>query len=293
MAASVTPANLACLALNSLYSRAAGLLTRARRTSHLYALRASGPLLLDLYRAPSPEPSPVALWFHGGGWRVGSRRTVEPGVLALTQRGYAVACVSYRLSHQATWPAPAYDAKAAVRWLRANGAGLGLETSRLVVIGASAGGHLASIVGATSGTDALREPGLPEDAPSSDVCGVVAYYPAVDPLGPAHLGALHRRLSDAVWGRMLGGRPSDAPGRARSADPRTYLTRSPVPFLVLHGAADGIVAPAESESLCDALRAAGGVVERHVLRGLVHADPRFNAAAHMAPVHSFLDAVTR
>src|SRR4051794_22456257 len=93
-------------------------------------------LQLDLYLPPD-RPAPLCLWLHGGGWARGSRtaRAAER-LVPVAESGVAVAAVQYRLSGAAAFPAPLDDARSAVRWLRRNAAGLGLDADRVGVWGA-------------------------------------------------------------------------------------------------------------------------------------------------------------
>lgn len=111
----------------------------------------SGRLRLDLY-LPAPHSAgqmPGLVLVHGGGWRAGSRDNLAPMAIRMAQRGYASATISYRLSGEATYPAALDDLKAAVRWMRGQGAAYGIDAARIGVAGASAGGQLASLAGVT------------------------------------------------------------------------------------------------------------------------------------------------
>lgn len=118
-----------------------------------YARPGGRALQLDLYLPATPQggPVPVVVFVHGGGWRAGERRNFAPMAIAMAQRGYAAATISYRLSPEARYPAAIHDAKAAVRWMRANAAQYGMDASRIAVSGGSAGGQIASLVGVTNG----------------------------------------------------------------------------------------------------------------------------------------------
>lgn len=123
-----------------------------------YAEVGGRPLQLDLYLAESAEPTPLIVWIHGGAWRGGSRKQVPPSVRRLVAGGTSVASIDYRLTGQVGqwgdepvhWPAQRDDAKAAVRWLRAHAEELNLDSDAFVAWGASAGGHLATILGLTN-----------------------------------------------------------------------------------------------------------------------------------------------
>src|SRR5262245_16777171 len=101
---------------------------------------------LDLYLPMKTDnPLPVIIWIHGGGWRAGSKDRCP--ITALSAKGYAVASINYRFLVHADFPAQIEDCKAAVRWLRANAKTYNLDPDHIGVMGASAGGHLASLLG--------------------------------------------------------------------------------------------------------------------------------------------------
>ena len=158
------------------------------------------PLELDLYLPPAADtPAPVVVFLHGGGWRVGSRRSLGPSYAGATPHpfeqvaaaGIAVASVDYRLSGEQTWPAQLHDAKASVRWLRARVHEVGLDPERIGAWGESAGGHLALLLGLTgpeNGSDLDGDVGI--GTGSSAVSAVAAWYPPSDLTAlPGDLGA--------------------------------------------------------------------------------------------------------
>ncbi len=132
-------------------------------------------LKLDLHRPDGP-PAGVIVWVHGGAWRSGSRADVD--LRGLTALGWAVASVDYRLSPQARFPAQIHDLKAAVRYLRARAAELGLPADRFVIAGSSAGAHLAALVGVTNGHPELEGTIGDHAATSSAVQAIVDLYGA-------------------------------------------------------------------------------------------------------------------
>ncbi|GAA3392498.1 alpha/beta hydrolase [Cryptosporangium minutisporangium] len=236
------------------------------------------PLELDLILPPeATAPAPVVVFLHGGGWRMGSRNAVGPAYAGarptpferLAQAGIGVASVDYRLSAEATWPAPLHDVKAAVRWLRARGGEAGIDTARIAAWGESAGGHLAALVGLTDDVlDLEGDVGLV--GPSSAVDAVVAWYT------PSDLGAVAADLGadpDAADSReaLLLGEPVTArPERTAAASPVTYAGPGAPPFLLLHGRADRLISVRQSERLADALTAAGADVTLELFDGADH-----------------------
>jgi acetyl esterase/lipase len=138
-------------------------------------------LELDLYLPPQETAVvPAAVFLHGGGWRIGSRRTLGPAYAGIfpspfervASTGIAIASVDYRLSGEAHWPVQLHDAKAAVRWLRARAPEINIDSDRIAAWGESAGGHLAALLGLT-GPELDGSVGVL--GPSSAVTAVVAW----------------------------------------------------------------------------------------------------------------------
>jgi acetyl esterase/lipase len=238
------------------------------------ALPGARPLELDLY-LPEDRPAPVVVFLHGGGWRVGSRRSGGPAFpgSSLFERvvaaGVAVASVDYRLTGEAVWPAQLHDAKAAVRWLRARAGELGLDPERVAAWGESAGGHLAALLGLTAGDPAL-EGDVGVTGPSSAVSAVAAWYPPTDLAGIA--ADLGTDPTDATTreAQLLGAPVPSVPEAAAQASPVTHVTPDAPPFLLLHGADDRKVPCAQSERLHSALVEAGVEAELVFYPGADH-----------------------
>ncbi|MGW1817454.1 alpha/beta hydrolase fold domain-containing protein [Streptomyces sp. NPDC002125] len=229
----------------------------------------SRPLELDLWRpAGADGPVPVIVFVHGGGWRTGRRddmgprfRTWRPGPFArLVQAGFAVACVDYRLSGEARFPAQRDDLAAALSWLRLRADELAVDPSRIVLWGESAGAHLAALAALISAT--------PEEA----VRGCVCWY------GPSDLGALAEDHGGGFdpgdpttrEARLLGAAPAVDEELARAASPVTHVSAGSPAFLLLHGTDDTLVPSRQSVRLADALRAAGAPVELRLIEGAQH-----------------------
>lgn len=222
------------------------------------------PLELDLWLpgAGTELPAPVVLFVHGGAWQRGRRddmgvltRGWQPGPFErLARAGFAVASVDYRLSREATFPAPLDDLRAALRWLGLRADELGVDPRRTVVWGESAGGHLASLLALTH-----TEPPL---------AGAVVWY------GPADLVTGHRPFDPTdpatPEALLLGAAPVNAPELAAAASPQRQAHADAPPFLIVHGEDDVLVSVEHGRALAAALRAAGAPVELRTVPGANH-----------------------
>ena len=263
-----------------------------------YARPDSGPLSLDLYLPEAGGPFPLIVWIHGGAFRAGDKAGIwyKP-ILNQTQRGYAVASIDYRLSGSAKFPALVHDAKAAVRWLRANAAQYNLKADRIVAAGESAGGYQAVMLG-TSGGVAELEGTLGNPKESSRVEGVIDFFGptallAMDDGASSCKTPLVHRAPNSPESLLLGCNLDDCPDRAKAASPITYVARDNPPFLILHGTADCQVPHSQSQRLYDALRAAGVKADLHLLPDVGHGDRRFMTPETEKLVNEFVDSVLK
>ncbi len=245
-------------------------------------------LALDLYTPAGTPPFPVVVWIHGGSW-ISGVRALFPGhpALRLRDRGYAVATIDYRLVPEGFFPAQAHDCKAALRWLRGNADRYGLDRVRIAAWGASAGGHLAALVGTSGGIAALEDPSQGHASESSRVQAVVDWFGPTDYL---LAGDADQQLAAAL---LLGCPISACPDKAALASPVTHVDGSDPPFLIQHGTADRVVPIAHSERLHGELLAAAVRSTITRLDGAGHATVEFLTAENLARIDAFLDAELR
>lgn len=214
-------------------------------------------LKLDLYVPEGAGPHPLVVWIHGGAWRGGSKEN-PPGAY-LRERGYAMASVSYRLSGAATWPAQIDDCQAAIRWLRTNGSGYGLDTRKIVAWGASAGGHLVAMLGALNAVE-----------------GVIDFFGPTDFLRMNDTpGKMDHNAPDSPESQLIGGPIQQNAERVAAANPIKFLSRKSPPFLIVHGDADPLVPLGQSQILKLALNRMGVQADLMVLPKAGHGGPRF------------------
>jgi acetyl esterase/lipase len=196
----------------------------------------SGNLALDFYRASGRAPAPCVIVLHSGGWNSGQRGELPAFDRWLAGRGYAVAAVSYRLAPESTWPAQRDDVMAAVAFLRAHAGPLGIDPTRLVLFGRSAGGQIAEAT-------AYSEPGLA-------LRGVIALYAPADLNFAYAFGKEDDVLkSPQLLRQFLGGPPTTARAAYDSASAILHVTPGTPPTLLMHGQLDDLVWHKQSERL--------------------------------------------
>ncbi len=217
-------------------------------------------LRCDVYVPPQqPDNAPAVLLVHGGSWRNNDRTQLRGYGIQLGRRGFVCVACEYRLSGEAQWPAQLHDVKAALRWMRANSADLGIDPNRICLSGNSAGAHLSLMV---AGTPAVAEfegdggnPGV-----STDVAAVIAFYP------PTVLGqGMH--LTEQVQELMGDGMTEEA---LRAASPATYARPDFPPTLLVHGTQDELVPHEATVDMHRLLCEAGAPADLHVYSGAPH-----------------------
>ena len=219
-------------------------------------------LKLDLARPDGDGPFPAIVFIHGGGWYQGGRQGYRGQIQEAAKRGYVAATISYRLmqfdeSEKETttatpiFPAQIHDAKAAIRWLRANAEKYNVDPNRIGVTGGSAGGHLSLLVGLTDPAANLEgKSGSPDR--SSRVQAVVNVF------GPTDMTFCFEKSSVAwIFRLFMGGTPNEAGERYKAASPITYVSEDDPPVLTLHGDQDALV-PVEQATMLDARMKAAG-----------------------------------
>ena len=235
------------------------------RADLVYASPGGRDLHLDLFLPPSQdELAPAVVYLHGGGWRAGNKRQFWRHAAHMASKGFIGVSVEYRLSGEATFPAAVEDAKAVVRWLRANASELGIDTNRIGAAGGSAGGHLAAMLGTTPGVQKLEGDGGHAEF-SSQVQAVGGFNPALDFSGIGGGEAAQRTLYE-----FLGSSYQENPDLWAEASPVRHVGEDSAPFLFLHGTEDRTVPYRQSVEMRDKLEAAGVRAEIFTADGAPH-----------------------
>ena len=230
----------------------------AVETDMEYGKAGDRSLKLDVIRPKqdSQEPRPAIVWIHGGGWQAGNKNSGTQRLAGLVSSGeYVGVSVGYRLTDVASWPAQIHDCKAAIRWVRANAKKYNINPDKIGVWGASAGGHLVSLLG-TSGDVAELEGENGTPGVSSRVTCVVDFCGPSDFLA---IGTSNPRLNDpgSPVFKLLGGPLSEKQDAAKQASPVTYVTKDDPPFLIMHGTDDRTVSIRQAELLSAKAKDAG------------------------------------
>lgn len=232
---------------------------------------------LDIMRpkAPARGLRPGVIMFHGGGWIESSNETMMTDFcLPYLERGFVVCNVEYRFASAAPAPAAVTDALDAARWFFAHASGYGVDPARIVVTGASAGGHLALMVGLT--------PAAANLGPPARVAAIVNGFGITDVA--ELLAGPHHKSWAAAW-------VPAQPGRlelARRVSPLTYVRPGLPPLLTVQGANDTTVPLEQGVRLTQALRAAGDDAELIIVPHAKHGFSRQQWPGVNAQIFAFL-----
>lgn len=251
-----------------------------------YARVGDHSLKLDLHLNPAKN-QPLLVYIHGGAWRGGSKE--NPPILALQEHGFAIASVNYRLTEDAPFPANVHDIKAAIRYLRAKSSVYGYDATRIGIVGSSAGGHLAALVGVTNRHKELE--GLVGEHldQSSNVQCIVSLFGASNLqsiLSQSTPQGLKMRVPALQL--LLDGHPEEKPELARLASPVAHVEKSDPPLLLIHGDADPQMPLQQAQEFAKAYEALKLPVQFIVIPGGAHGGAEFYDAERTAIMAKFL-----
>ncbi len=248
-------------------------------------------LILDLYLPEATANPPLVIFIHGGGWTL--RLHDQVPVLFLVNQGYALASITYRLSFDAQYPAQLHDVQAAIRWLRANAHRWSLNADRLVLVGSSAGGYLATLAGVTATREEYDGRLGNHIDQSLEVAGVVAYFAPSDFLLRARTQPRSANDPRSTTYQLLGTSPERHPELARRASPAWQVSNAAPPLLLFHGSSDSIVLPDQSKRLAEAYQSVGRPVQLHLVPGADHYVSDFYDRKSLGILTEFLDQIVR
>jgi acetyl esterase/lipase len=228
----------------------------------------------DLYLPKGSGPFPILIGVPGGGWRICARASLREWGFHLASRGYAMFVIDYRLATAArkAFPEAVQDVIAAVRFVRSSKAELAIDPSRIGLLGASAGAHLAALA-ALGGDAAGGRCGDALDATPADVKALVAIYGVYDLLSQWRDDLA--RNPDPEWNlirNLIGKDPYEDPRAYFEASPLAHISyaKNQMPVFVSWGGADEVVAPGQSEAFVRALQQARFTVRTHRIPAASH-----------------------
>ena len=267
------------IALFALSARAQDPFTYGVSANVTYNVASGQELKLDVYRPrDAVAPVPVAMYIHGGGWVAGSKESQVLWTLPFLQMGMAAVNVEYRLAKVAEAPAAVEDCRCALRWIIRNAERYKFDVNRIVVVGGSAGGHLALMTGMVD-----RKAGFDRSCPAEEsvrwtgsetsepkVAAIINFFGITDVNDMLEDGGNPRGYA-IEW---VGNR-NDVSRIASKVSPLTYVRAGLPPILTIHGDNDKLVPVSHAHRLHEALQKAGATSELLILPGAGHGD--FNA----------------
>lgn len=250
--------------------------------SQIKATRSIRQLRMSLLVPRTDAPKAAVICFPGGGFTSADYEKFIEMRMALAEAGFVVAATEYRVVPN-TFPAPLQDGKAAVRYLRAHAAEYGIDPERIGVLGDSAGGWMAQMMGVTNHRPEFEQGDFLDQ--SSAVQAVASLYGISNLLniGAGFDEALQKvHQSPAVTEALLvhgvafhtsaGASIDSDPEKALAASPMGYLDGNKPPFLLMHGDQDTLVPPQQSTQMYQALQQHGNEAELVIVNGAAHGD---------------------
>ena len=226
-------------------------------------------LEMDILKPNREGKYPTVLFVPGGSFAHSYKENYLQQRLEIAKAGYVVASMEYRTIPDGVFPQSLEDVKAAIRFLKANADEYGVDKGKIALMGESAGGYLAAMAGVTSGiADYDKGDNLSEN---SDVQAVVDIYGVTD------FGEVDFEIEDIdecykatfmsvkFW-------LNDVRNNIESTNPISYISEKTPPFLLMHGDADTLVLPNQTEILHKALIENGVDSKRYIVPGAGHSD---------------------
>ncbi|MDR3697642.1 alpha/beta hydrolase [Mucilaginibacter sp.] len=245
---------------------------------------------LDIYMPPVKSLSyPLIVWIHGGAWMLNDKHAdmsyMTNTIKAFLNAGYVLASIDYRHSTTAPFPAQIQDCNQAIEYLYQNAAQYNIDESKIALIGFSAGGHLASLIGLSNNNfeKAFYYNGK---KPQFKVTVVLDFY------GPSDFSTLKGHdgpdLKNPIT-LLLGGTVAEKPELAKKASPITYIDKKDPPFFIVQGEKDASVNPDQSILLSNRLKNAHVANQLTIVPGAPHFGVMFDADFIKRDLMAFLN----
>lgn len=249
--------------------------------------------LLDIYMPPGATTNrPVIIWVHGGAWMLNDKYAdmgyMKNTIKSLIEKGYALASIDYRYSTAAQFPAQIQDCNAAVEFLHIQAAKYHLDNTQFILMGFSAGGHLASLLALSNNNKVAAF--YPEKKPTTfHIKAVLDFYGPSDFLGmAAHSDP--SKTDDPMY-LLLGESPLKRPDLAKLASPCTYVDKNDPPFFIVNGEKDESVPYQQSVLLQSYLTLAGVKNQLTIVKDAPHYGVMFDTPDITDSLLKFLSAL--
>lgn len=252
--------------------------------------------LLDIYLpAKATASTPLVIWVHGGAWMLNDKYAdmgyMKNTIRTIVEKGYALASIDYRHSTTAVFPAQIQDCNQAVEFLYNHAATYKLDKNKFVLMGFSAGGHLASLLALSNNQN---QPGFyaGNKKPSFSIKAVLDFY------GPSNFllfygNADPNAADDTPVTKLLGASPLKRPDLSNTASPVTYVDKNDPPFFIVHGEKDQDVPQVQSYLLKAYLDVAHVKNELTVVKGAPHYGEMFDTEDVRTKLFAFLDSIMK
>ncbi len=234
----------------------------------VYGTANNTQLKLDVwYPNASTTPTKTLVYFHGGGWIFGAKGYSILSYLPFLEKGWRVVDVEYRMASNSLAPAAVEDTRCALRWVFRNAKQYNFDTSKIVLMGHSAGGHLSLISGM-----------LPDKTPLDNNCYADEKYGDV----PIKVAAIVNwfgitDVNDIIqgpnlknYGVMWMGSQKDAGEIAKNVSPLTHVRAGNAPVITIHGDKDDVVPYTHGTRLKEALDKVGVKNQLYTVKGGGH-----------------------
>jgi acetyl esterase/lipase len=199
---------------------------------------------MDFYPSQVLGKRPCVIVVHGGSWAGGDSQQLPEINSYLAKKGYNVTSINYRMAPKWQTPAPVEDIEACITYLKAHATELNIDTSRLVLLGRSAGAQIALLAAYTLHNPAIK--------------GVIDFYGPADmvwgysiPSNPLIMD------SRKVMNQYVGGTYKQVPQKYFNCSPVEFVTKDSPPTLMIHGMNDVLVSPLHDVHLIKKLKPAG------------------------------------
>jgi len=251
--------------------------------------------LLDIYLPEgAKESTPVVIWIHGGAWMHNDKYAdmgyMTNTIKSIVEQGYAVASIDYRHSTTAIFPAQVQDCNQAIDFLHTHAAKYKLDKTKFVLMGFSAGGHLASLL-ALSNNSTVPEFYFNRKKPSFKIKAVLDFYGPSNFMlffGTSDINDVNNPISI-----LLGASPLLRPDISNMASPVTYVDKGDPAFFIVHGEKDKDVPYAQSYLLKSYLDLAHVKNEITIVKDAPHYGKMFDTDEVRLKLLTFLNAACK